>query len=289
MWRRWKSIYGELIEVERGCGGRGERTLTMGEFINTLPQLEQDVVLQKLHALTASATYYQFAINFHAECRLNDGVCAEFISGIIAAGTDPDSVAMAAAKVCRKYPLAGNLISQSGPTFYGRAITKERFCQLLYDRKDFVTLPEAHAFVDNLITKTLTVQTQRLGSKLLSKINRPVFATFNPSAPGGDPFAGIPLTAVDLCSELGLSKREQKEKFLLFVYSLPPGVEPRFPTIADAYAGDPPGWFLQFRVAPPGSPHGLIMPWDPAVAPRPEVVHAAIRGDTLEIKLREAR
>jgi len=97
----------------------------------------------------------------------------------------------------------------------------------------------------------------------------------------------LPSDADGIRARLGLSPNDRGENLLLFVYELPPRVEPLFPTIADAQEHS------LFRPAPPGAKWGLTMLWTEidTEAPRPEVVHKPITGAHLTepIKVVKAR
>ena len=68
---------------------------------------------------------------------------------------------------------------------------------------------------------------------------------------------------------------------MLFRYSLPKGIEPLYPTIADAYASTI--WPYHFLPSASDEHHGWTLPWDePPGQPCPEVVHKPISGEFLE-------
>ncbi len=111
-----------------------------------------------------------------------------------------------------------------------------------------------------------------------------MWATFNPADMLGDPFAAMPMEADGIRARLGLSRNEMGLDILLFVYALPPGIEPLFPTMADAYAGQP--WTWYFRPSLPGEAWGRTMTWEGEEPSSPEVVHAPLTGAVLEDKIR---
>ena len=101
----------------------------------------------------------------------------------------------------------------------------------------------------------------------------------------------MPNDARDIRAQLGLDlglDQDERGDLLLFEYALPDGITARFPTIADAYAGDTWLWF--FRPARRGEPYGKTLPWPGCPnAPCPELVHESIKGNTLTNRIRTAR
>ena len=77
---------------------------------------------------------------------------------------------------------------------------------------------------------------------------------------------------------LGLDP-EDDGVLLLFEYSLPDGISPRFPTVAEAYAGSK--WNHWFRPSPLDEPYGLTLPWGGRGGGRPEAVHEVPLADHL--------
>src|SRR5262249_46148874 len=114
-----------------------------------------------------------------------------------------------------------------------------------------------------------------------------MWSTFSLESNSGRPFDGMPNSADVVRGLLGLDHNERGLPLLLFEYTLPMSVTLRFPTVAEAYAGDSFPYF--FRPAPAGAPHGLIMSWPEYQdqSPRPEVVHEVISGGLLAAPLKE--
>ena len=109
-----------------------------------------------------------------------------------------------------------------------------------------------------------------------------MWATFNPDDLQADPFSGMPSDADGIRAHLGLDPNEKGTDLICFVYTLPPGVEPLFPIIADAQ------WHSLFRPAPTTSKWGLTMPWPEIdeAKPRPEVVHKPTTGACLAKRIK---
>ena len=114
-----------------------------------------------------------------------------------------------------------------------------------------------------------------------------MWSTFDAATSTANPFEGISNTADAIAGLLGLDRNERGRPLLLLTYTLPASVAPRFPTVAEAYAGGV--WPYFFRPASPGAPYGMTMPWPEYQheAPRPEVVHEVIRGAQLAAPLRQ--
>jgi hypothetical protein len=100
-----------------------------------------------------------------------------------------------------------------------------------------------------------------------------IWATFR--ADIFDPFANW-ATAEEVRTGLGLTKPAQPDdqKLFLLVYCVPDNIPVRYPTIADAYAGEG-DWNPNFQCAPPDAPWGFTS------GDAPEVVHDEIRGAQL--------
>ena len=163
----------------------------------------------------------------------------------------------------------------------GRAVGKQRFLGFLRDQFRLSTVDEAEQFVDDLLGRSMLVQPNREQLKLvwLGRKGRVMWATFDEPNPRQNPFVSLPSDADSIRARLGLDPNE-KDDLLLFVYGLPGGADARFPTIADAYAGEP--WLRYFRPAGATDPCGRTMTWDTcADPPLPEVVHEAVTGETL--------
>ena len=104
-----------------------------------------------------------------------------------------------------------------------------------------------------------------------------MWSTFNDTTAGGDPFDGCTGSPSALRHAFGLvdpgPAMPDEREFILCIYDVPSDVDVRFPTIADAYAGD--DWNPNFLCSPAGAP------WGTTSGGRPEVVHAVIHGETL--------
>jgi hypothetical protein len=269
-------------------------------FLSTLSDAEAGELESEWHKcrqiLTdAGAPQRQFAINLEDDSHLCESAW-ETIRRVILQG-----IAIAAElqrglrDACRQHMLQGDFIGTPFPTPLGRAVTREAFADVLRDQFSFNTPSEEEQFMDDLLQRGATVTDNRvqLGGKLLAKGGRVMWATFvydaDTASFGDDPFAGLPPNADGIRAHLGLSRNDTGKDLLLFVYTLPRGVVPRFPTIAEAYAGD--DWFYYFRPAREAEPWGYTMTWDLPTppAPYPEVVHGPVTGDNLVEKIRVAR
>lgn len=243
----------------------------------------------------AGAAQRQFAINFEADCHLCEAAW-ETVRLVVLRGIPTASELQTDLRdAFRRHMLQGDVVGAPFLAPLGRAVTREAFVEVLKEQFSFNTRSEEEQFMDDLLRAGVTPADNRaqLGGALLARGGRVMWGTFAYDAAtssfGRDPFAGMPPDADGIRACLGLSKNDAGRDLLLFVYTLPAAVAARFPTIAEAYAGDE--WFYYFRPALGGDPWGYTMTWDllPPPAPRPEVVHEAVASDNLVETVRVAR
>jgi hypothetical protein len=110
-----------------------------------------------------------------------------------------------------------------------------------------------------------------------------MWATYCSNNPYRNPFDLLMGTADELRDILGLNPADMGRPVLLFVYEPPPGLDLRYPTVADAQ------WYHQFRPAPndPAVQSGLTLPMREDLECQPEVVHEPVMGDTLREPIKE--
>jgi len=231
----------------------------------------------------------QFVFNFDAEPRLPEAAWQSIKQAIMDGSLDAPSLQRALTLACRAHTLAGDPLPPPKPSPLGRAVTEERFVEILRDQYAFSTDDQKEQFMLDLLRPNATPASNRaqLRNKFLAPENRVMWAAFDGKHPGNDPFAQMSNDARSIRAQLGLDQDERGD-LLLFEYALPDGITARFPTIADAYAGDTWLWF--FRPARRGEPYGKTLPWPGCPnAPCPELVHESIKGNTLTNRIRTAR
>lgn len=224
--------------------------------------------------------------NLYLEHRLDQEAWKLLIAELLTAKDSRSDLAAAISKVLRGWILKGPEVALvvSGTMIYGRAISLDRFCALLIKQGHFASVKTARRRLRRLLSETLTQMVTdctrfKLGQYLM-------WGTFSSANPASDPFAGMPPSADAVRALLGLERNEKGQPLLLMQYTLPEGVAGRFPTVAEAYAGE--GWSYFFRPSPTGSSSGLTLPWPEYQDenPRPEVVHDVIGGEQLAARLR---
>ena len=176
----------------------------------------------------------------------------------------------------RGHTLNGDEIAGT-PSPKGRALTVERFKALLKESGLYPTDADADQFVRDLQTGSTPpfgFARQLTGCPLGSYH---IWSTFDDTTAGGDPFDGCTGSPGQIRHAFGLvdpgPAMPDEREFVLCVYDVPSGVPVRFPTIADAYAGD--DWNPNFQCSPAGAS------WGTTSGGRPEVVHAVIGAETL--------
>ena len=239
------------------------------------------------------AHHRQFVINLEAECRLPheawEAACRVVIQGI----TDGAGLQRAFAGVFRLHTLRGGPVTLPPLVPLGRAVTLPLFMRMLKAQFGFSSDFEAEQLLNDLLNPKASTNTVRetLEGMLLGTAGRPMWATFDvdvAARPSGrNPFDNMPADADGIREMLGLSKNDKGKDLLLFVYGLPEGVAALYPTIADAYAGDE--WAYYFRPSLEGESWGMTMPWSEEASPRPEIVHEAVKADSLSDRIRIVR
>jgi hypothetical protein len=252
---------------------------------------------QKCRLLLIKTEQRQFVINLEDDCHLCEAAWVSLRDVILTSVSDAIVLQRELTNACRKHTLQGSFIARPFPSPLGRAVTKELFADLLREQFSFNTIDEEDQFMDDLLYRRPTAASTiaLLSGKLLTRSGRVMWGTFNfdPTSgtpvDGSSPFNNMPRDADGIRAQLGLSKNDAGKDLLLFVYTLPPGVVPRFPTIAEAYAGN--DWPYYFRPARESESWGFTMTWDssPPLPSSPEVVHEPITGDNLVEEIKIAR
>lgn len=268
-------------------------------FLRTLPAAESGEVESAWHLssgiLTGTgAPQRQFVFNLEADCHMChaswETICGVILRRIPIAA----DLQRALGDACRQHMLQGDAVVRPYPSPLGRAVTREAFADVLRYQFGFNTPSEEEQFMDDLLRSHPPGDNRaQLGGKFLARAGRVMWATFDyddsTSSFSTDPFVGMPPDADAIRAHLGLSANDAGKDLLLFVYNLPGGMTPRFPTVAEAYAGD--DWSYYFRPARGAERWGYTMTWNlsPSPVPRPEVVHEPVTGDSLVENIRVAR
>lgn len=262
--------------------------MTLDEYLESRSSSEKQRVESALASFPSAPQVAAGIVrNLGRESRLSEEAWQDITGAITQASTNARSLANAYEDACRKHILSGGAIPDP-PLRLGRAINEVGFCcNVLLKSGEATSERRAKQYVRNLLAKQPAVQRKRLASLPLGR--SPMWATFSPKQPAGDPFAGLPSDADGIRAHLGLYMKDRGKDLLLFIYELPTGEDPMFPTVADAGWQ----WSRHFRPAPQGSPWGLAVPWRGIVGdeeePRPEVVHEAVTGNALAEQLRLIR
>jgi hypothetical protein len=251
----------------------------LSDVLAALPSAEQLLFKKRLGSLVGHrATTFQAHHNLEAESRLPEAAWQELIEHVLNDGEGFERTRNAIRSVCRRWILSGTEVTVAigSPTF-GRAVTVDSMVSLLRKSHPGRGRDFAWREVRDLWVKPLGLIKARWSNRELGL--HLMWSTFSPN--GKHPFQDLPKTADGIRRILGLDPRLARKPILLLEYKLSDGM-PRFPTVADAYAGDE--WSYFFRPAPDGSPHGWTMPWPDYASkskPRPEVVHPVIKGESL--------
>lgn len=257
------------------------------DFRLKLPNSKQQQLQRRIDFLQRhSGLTGQFVLNLHAEHRLDLPAYQDIGNAVMSASVYLTSIRNATVQACRNHTHQGPSIPPPWPTLFGRAVTKENFCNYLARKNYFGSMARANSFVETLIRGSLDSNRRLLGQIDLGEYL--MWATFDEENSSKHPFSGFnPRGADTIRARLGLNPDEAGKEMLLFVYRLPDGVIPLFPTIADAYSGN--GWLWYFRPASPGATSGHTMPWEAKLKTCPEVVHMPVNGNVLMAKIELVR
>lgn len=246
-------------------------------------QQRQDVEAKLRILADQSATDRQGVLNFWNESRLPEGAWDDLIESLLQARHEPQSIRSAIRGTFRRWILHGPDTAHHSAPVFGRALTIEALAKTFYSLGYHGSINAALKDVTRMISKPVHVVRRRWRTRKLGLYV--MWSTLNPSS--ASPFDGLPTSADRIRCILGLDRRERGQPLLLIEYVLPPNVEVRFPTVAEAYAGNE--WLYYFRPSPEGEDHGWTMAWDECAhePTRPEVVHEVVCGGQLSAPLRE--
>lgn len=261
--------------------------MRLNEALAALSPTDRGEVEAKVRALSEhSALGLQAITNLHSETRLPH-VWPDVLETLRTCASDPVAIQTAVTQCFRRWALRGPALPRPHPALYGRAISRDRLSSLLVKLGYYASKQTARRAVRNLVSKERAVLVERWRSRKLGRYH--MWAIFSSTPGSGGPFHEMPDSADEIRGLLGLDRSERGQPLVLMEYSLPEEAPPHFPTVADAYSGV--GWSYFFRPAPSEIPHGLTMPWPEyethELGPRPEAVHAVIRGDRLSSSLKE--
>ena len=191
-------------------------------------------------------------------------------------GEDIGTIQKALMDGLRPWILHGPPLTTFKPEYLGRAVSLDYFCRLLVDGGYFGSAENAKRSIRSVLLKPKEIAAERWKNYPLGKYL--MWSTFATGGNQQDPFAGMPSSAEGIRGVMGLDPNERNKPLLLIIYTLPVGVAPLFPTVAEAYAGVQ--WNYFFTPAPIAAHHGLTLPWPEYehFEPRPEVVHKVISG-----------
>jgi hypothetical protein len=251
---------------------------------------ERDTVLRKLTILRNSNASGQRAVdNVQWESRLPKDVWDGLFRALLAASDKPEAVKQAIANFFCRVTLRGDLLP-ARPVRLGRARDFNKVVDWYIDVRH-IDENRARQFFNTYFGRVPKERPRGWNDLPLAKYL--MWCTFHPVNSTYDPFEGLASKAWDIRCQLGLSAPHNKtEKLVLFEYTLPDDIHIRFPTVADAYAGQE--WAYHFQVAPeksltsPPPQHGWTLPWkECAEKPGlPEAVHEVVRGNCLTAPLR---
>jgi hypothetical protein len=226
----------------------------LAETLGELTVAKREQVTDALRVLTEhSATSSQAVQNLQAEIRLHAEAWLALVQALLSTPATVVAVKETITKFSRARQLAGPTVSARHHVIYCRATTVSKLSRLFVSLNYYATVQSARRAIRNILDKPADVIVARWRNLQLGRFI--LWSTFE--IRGGRPFSGA--SSDYICGVLGLDRSEPGVPVLLFEYTLPPTVQPRFPTIADAYSS--PSWPYFFRPAPAHAEWGLTMPW----------------------------
>jgi hypothetical protein len=253
--------------------------MTFEQAIAPFSDLERGQIEERLRLLASHSTLgLQARMNIRLESRLCQEAWTSLFDSLLATKCDLVDIKKTISRTFRSWLLKGPQILLGCPVVFGRAVTVDRFCEMLITLGYFATSMAARRSVRSLLSRPTGKIPQGWSRRDLGRFL--MWSTFHPDLVG-NPFDGLPAESDTIRGHLGLALNDRGLPLLLLEFTLVPSQALRFPTVAEAYAGD--DWSYFFRTSLPNDSHGLTLPWpEPSgMVPRPEVVHAIIQGDRL--------
>jgi hypothetical protein len=252
--------------------------MLLKSYLEGIDRSDEALFARKLQILKDnSTTDRQAVINLYAEPHLPLSVWQAITSAVLNAPPDAVAIRSAMRNTCRKWILNGKRVNFSSPRAFGRAVTWDRFCELLVALNYHPDTDAARAELQHILTLPVPAIQRRWQRRFIGR--HVMWSTFSDDP--SDAFSGLDGPADSIRCRLGLEQSERGSALLLFEYQLPIGISCRTPSMADACASDP--WLYFFRPASKDDPHGWTMTWDECAheRSRPEVVHEPLTGATV--------
>jgi hypothetical protein len=253
--------------------------MTYEVAIKRFPLGERRRIEEKLRILVDSSELgLQARANLRLESRLSSDAWGSLFRALLAVEAEPQGIKVAMTQSLRPGTLQAPEVPLPRSVVLGRAVTVGRFYEMLVTLGYFATTGSAERAVGSLLWRFPEAVPGVWRRRELGRFV--MWSTFHPDRTSG-PFDDLPFAADTIRAYLGLAPADRGKPLLLLEYSLPPGLPARYPTVAEAYAGDE--WSYFFRPSDASDPYGKTLPWpEPGgMTPRPEVVHGVIRGDRL--------
>lgn len=252
--------------------------MTLAEYFRTNRSLENKArpILEALAKV--DETHQRMVVNIYIEYSLGRDDWDALFTSLTAEKLKIDEMDEIIVNFCRGKTLNGKNASTGSAKIFGKIISFENFCKLLYKLNYYGSLRAAKAAVRsqiNLQSKNASWDSRKLAQFIM-------WSTFDPA--GGRPFEYEKDPKILVCS-LGMDPISTP---LILEYQVPPKITPKIPSFCDAYAGT--RWNKYFKLVDDGAPYGMTEPAGKCemTSGRPEVVHEAVRGSSLVSPMRYA-
>jgi hypothetical protein len=229
----------------------------------------KDILLLLKSSSPECENFYE---NLYREYCLSSNDWNELFSGLIGTGRDiPKLITQIQLFFRNNRQLIGERIHLSPPVL-GRIRSFKRFCDDLVDLGYYVDYDQAVADITYKIGMELSeIEEEDTEWKSQFFFKYILWSTFDPK--GGDPF-GFSCDKEEVLRSLGIGLID--DQVLLFRYALPADINPKIPTIGDAYSGD---FNKYFNRVSEGSPYGMTRSTNLSLTAngKPETVHETIK------------
>ncbi len=247
-------------------------------YLNKLKDSRRKAIQSKLNQMVGGSSIDQQLVhNIYAESRLNQKDWEELIRLVELPGTNRNNFEEIMKGFCRNHcGLNRNRAKVKVTTVFGRAVSFDKLCEMLYKESDeFDSFEEVQDYLLELILTPLSDTPDLWKSFEIGK--HIMWGAFDSN--GGRPFGNPLPDRESLICSLGILRMDPP--VVIFEYRLPKEIKPCIPTICHAYASEQ--WSPYFRPALPRESYGITMPTDTCSRKvgRPEVVHCVIKAKNL--------
>ena len=106
-------------------------------LLERMSEDEKAACEERLYILTStSGIGYQVMANLRCESRLDELAFSDIVQGLLQAAADPEELKSVYIEKCQTHILKGGTIPKPWPLYFGRVVTRERFCKIALQVSD---------------------------------------------------------------------------------------------------------------------------------------------------------